>query len=217
MPHTIFIAQISQALSQILPGKVAHEALSPAMRFPPNLPLPDSKRARRSAVLLLLYPHQENKLFIALMQRSIDGHTHSGQISFPGGGVEHLDRDWVHTALRETNEEFGFDTTDLQVLGLLTPLYIPVSNSWVQPVVAYSALRPHFQPNAQEVAQIIEISLADFLEPTAMTETAVKSGIGYTMRVPAFVLHGYTIWGATAMILNEFLTIVNQQTADELK
>ncbi len=210
MPYSSVLQYLSAAFKDNkLPGATAHVRLSPAMRFPPNMPLPDSREARRSAVLLLLYPHQEH-LTIALMQRSADGHVHSGQISFPGGGVELVDADLTHTALRETREEFGCDTDNFDLLGLLTPLHIPVSNSWVQPVVAFSAQRPHYEPDAKEVAAIIELRLADFLQTGALSEVQVKSGVGYTMKVPAFVIEGHVIWGATAMILNEFLEIYSQ-------
>lgn len=209
MNYLSSMQKLADALSGRLPGTTAHTRLSPAMRVPPNFPLPDTRQARRSAVLLLLYPINE-QLHLALMERSLSNFVHSGQISFPGGGVELGDADWVHTALRETEEEFGCNTDNFAILGLISPLYIPVSNSWVQPVVAFSDTRPDFVPNPDEVAQILELKLNDFLQADAVQQTTVKSGIGYTMQVPAYLIQGHTIWGATAMMLSEFLEIYSQ-------
>lgn len=205
---TIFIDQLSYALTQTLPGTAAQARLSPALRFPADMPLPDADKARHSAVLLFLYPHQTT-WHIALMQRSADSHIHSGQISFPGGGVEPTDTDRVHTALRETHEEFGFDTADVVVVGKLTPLYIPVSNSWVQPVVGYCTYRPTFTPDAREVAAILEIPLHELSKPHTVTTALVQSGMQFTVRVPCFAVQGHIIWGATAMILSEFLAVAS--------
>ena len=98
-----FILNLKHRLTQPLPGITAQMRMAPAIRGS-KYDLPDDVRV--GGVLILLYPH-ENELHTVFMKRTEDGGTHSGQISFPGGKVEDTDRDLIHTALREAEEEVG--------------------------------------------------------------------------------------------------------------
>ncbi|MBK8474051.1 MAG: CoA pyrophosphatase [Sphingobacteriales bacterium] len=146
MPYPSLIARLAASLLQTLPGAQAHQRLSPALRFPPHLPMPDQRKARQSAVLLLLYPSIDAQWHIALMQRNPNSRHHAAQISLPGGGIEPQDADLNATALRETAEEFGIDTGSIQVLGALSPIYIPVSNAAYSPLWAIAHNAPILYP-----------------------------------------------------------------------
>ena len=106
--------------------------------------------AKKSAVLVLFYL-KEGELFLALMQRPTYDGKHSGQISFPGGKHEKSDKNSVETALREANEEVGIISNDVEVVGQLSNVYIPVSQFIVTPVVGVINYLPNFKLDNHEV------------------------------------------------------------------
>ena len=153
------IHKLKVRLTQSLPGPAAHERM--LARVLP-LPLKVPEDARPSAVLSLLFP-LNNALHVLLIKRTEDGRAHSGQISFPGGRQEPTDADLHATALREAQEEVGIMSSEVEILGQLTPLYIPVSNFQVYPFVAFAEKRPAYLLSKQEVAYTIELPFQHFL------------------------------------------------------
>jgi 8-oxo-dGTP pyrophosphatase MutT (NUDIX family) len=200
-----FIAALEQDLQQPLPGRAAQYHMAPMPR--PGAEMDDSPapNARQSSVLLLLYPYEET-VYIPLILRPTYPGVHSGQVGLPGGGYEPGDGDLIKTALREAQEEVGIDPARVNVLGKLSTLYIRPSNNLVLPVVGWAAERPDFLPDPREVALLIEASLLEFLDP-ANRRTEVWELRGRTANVPLFGVRNQTIWGATAMILGEFLAL----------
>jgi len=203
------VHHLQQQLQQPLPGDAIRQTMSPGLRFPGNWKLPDMQKAKQAGVLILLYPHEQT-VFTALMQRNHDGHAHSGQISFPGGKKEPTDATLTHTALRETREEFGIDDTAVQVLGTLTQLYIPASNFWVLPAIGVLPQRPQFNPDHREVAAVIEVPLTYLLNKTIVKTKTITGSSGLTVEAPYYDVEGHVVWGATAMIMSEFLYLLQQ-------
>jgi 8-oxo-dGTP pyrophosphatase MutT (NUDIX family) len=163
---------------------------------------------RHSAVLILLYP-RGGEDYLVLMKRTENVAHHKGQISFPGGAREPEDRDLVATALREANEELGIDPEMVQVLGVMPNFYARVSNFIITPVVG--RLKPEagadrllFQPNANEVAEVIEVPLRVLRDPS-IHHTEQRTHNNVTYRIHFYDYDGYDIWGATARIIHEFL------------
>lgn len=201
------VESLRERLLHPLPGRAAQERMTGRLR-----PMPDEipEHAKDSAVLQLLFPlHGEPHLL--LMRRTEDGRAHSGQISFPGGRYEPEDASLMITALREAEEEVGIVAGEVEVLGALTPLYIPVSYFMVHPFVAWSATRPDYLPSKDEVSEILEVPLAHLFNPANKTETQVQpsSMPGVTFTVPAYSLpDGAFIWGATAMMLAELEAVI---------
>lgn len=196
------IPQLVQALQQSLPGIAAQQRMAARV-----VPGPDAvpPHARPSAVLSLLYPH-EGELSLLFIRRTEDGHAHSGQISFPGGKQELSDADLRATALREAQEEVGVMSPDVQLLGALTQLYIPVSNFQVFPFVGFAAQRPVYHINKHEVDEIIEVPLSRLFLPEHKVVTHIRpaSRPGLILKAPAYIpAENQVIWGATAMILSE--------------
>ena len=113
---------------------------------------------RYGAVLILMYLRDEEWHFALIERPEYDG-VHSKQIALPGGKQDLDDRDLVHTAFRETEEEIGIPQSALELLSDLSPVYIPPSNFLVSPFVGITTEEAHFVREEREVAQIIEVPL----------------------------------------------------------
>jgi len=167
---------------------------------------------REAGVLLLLYPHQtysRSELHLVLTRRTEYPGVHSGQISFPGGRRENGET-LQTTALRETQEEVGVLPQTLQMMGQLSPLYTPPSNFCIHPFVAYSPTRPVFSLEPKEVAELIETPLSLLLNPATCKQENWHFPHYGRRRVSFFDVFGHKVWGATAMMLSEFLVLLNK-------
>ena len=203
-----FIKMLEKRLQASLPGREAQYRMAHAIRhhYPPT----SVENAQKAGVLALFYPKNE-EWNIVLIERdsSNPNDRHRGQISFPGGRFEPADGNLAGTALREAEEEIGIDSKDVKLLGPLTNLYIPVSNFHVSPYVGVMNYVPDFSPQASEVKSILEIPFKLFLDPSNVQEKDMTVGANLTLKgVPFFHIHNKTIWGATAMMLNELLEVV---------
>lgn len=196
-------------LREPLPGKAAQLKMSSLTRFRKLMKDKIPANAIESGVLILLYP-KDNDAAIVLMRRPDYRGVHGGQISLPGGKRESADKNIIDTALREAQEEIGINPSEIVVQGCLTPMYIPPSNFIVTPVVGFQTTRPTFIPDPKEVAGIIEIGLMDFLNDRNIQMKKTKLSFGISLKVCSFYINENVIWGATAMILNEFREILLQ-------
>jgi len=154
-----------------------------------------------------------DELYMLLMRRREDKKAHSGQVSFPGGSYDTTDADYKATALREANEELGIMSADVDILGALTSLYIPVSNFNVYPYIGYAQKRPEYNLNEQEVSYTIEVPLDKLLHSERKTIADVVSPVrpDLVRNVKAYKLDdGTIIWGATAMIISELEAILEE-------
>lgn len=198
---TDFLKNLESDLKKDLPGKKAQIKMAPGTRNR----IKSNEKCREAGVLILLYPKNQ-ELHITFIQRTEYNGPHSGQISFPGGKSERTDQDIIYTALRESNEEIGINTDEVNVLGQLTPLHIPISNFVVYPTIGIYATTPVFKIDPSEVKEVIEVKLQDLLDPKNCTSKEFKYG-DLSFIAPIYNPNNVTIWGATAMILSEFLEI----------
>ena len=194
---------VDEALRRPLPGQAAQDLLTPVPRreWPQHW---NPARIRNAAGLLLLFP-VDARAHVLLTVRS-DAVRHGGQVSMPGGVVEPGET-FEQAALREAHEEVGLPLDTVQVLGALTPIDIPVSGFRLHPIVAAARERPALRPADAEVARILEIDLDALHDPQAIA-WRVMTRDGATRNVPAIMAGGAEIWGATAMVLAEFLTLL---------
>lgn len=202
-----FIDHLHRRLQQPLPGQEAQFRLAHAARYTAAPPPPN---ARKASVLVLFFPKDEHWHLVLIERESSNPNDrHSGQVSFPGGQHDSGDPDYQYTALREAWEEVKAPMDQIQVLGALTELYIPVSNFLVYPYVGWLAEQPAFAPQLSEVRAILETPFASFQKPDSLRTTDIEIGQGLRLRdVPYFDIDGRIVWGATAMIISELLEVV---------
>jgi 8-oxo-dGTP pyrophosphatase MutT (NUDIX family) len=190
-----------------LPGDKAHE---PLRATPTGLIKPKFEHLlppKPGSVLILLYQH-EGKLKFPLTKRQEYLGAHSAQVSFPGGKAE-PNEDYVETALREAEEEIGVSRDLLKVVGKLSPFFVIPSNFLVTPVVAFAECKPLFTPQLSEVDKIIEGDVEELLNEDAVLVKEIVAAKMYPMLAPHFEIEGEVVWGATAMMLNEFRMVMS--------
>lgn len=200
-----FAIFLQEALSKPLPGKKAHlemlpEEMSSRILIQPN------KSARLSSVLLAIYPDKDIPHVLFIKRQEYNG-AHSGQISFPGGKKEEYDSTLWHTALRESAEEINLDPSQVQQAGKLTDMYVERSNHIVYPYVATLPKPKNLIPDSHEVNAIIKASIPFLVHDIKVKHfTLNRNSVDYQM--PYYDLHGEVLWGATAMMVREFITII---------
>jgi 8-oxo-dGTP pyrophosphatase MutT (NUDIX family) len=198
------ISLIRAEFQNPLPGPAQQFLMAPEIRRKFNFSSP----AKKAAVMICLFPGKDDLQIVFMKRNEYDG-PHSGQISFPGGAWEELDNDLEETAIRETHEELGVDCSKSALLGALTPLLIPVSNTLVHPFVGYFGNNPVFTADKSEVEFLIISSLSELLDPSCIHKEKWKLH-EMEIEVPFYKVNESIIWGATAMILCEFLAIIER-------
>lgn len=196
---------LNTSIQQDLPGVKAHQLLSPLRMKEKSSYIPKSD-AQKAGVMVLIYPIN-NKAHLVLTQRHPYPGVHGGQISFPGGKQDPEDSNLKDTALRETFEELGVLRSEIEVLGELSPIYIPPSNFHVQPLLGLSQERPNFVKEEAEVASILDIPLHTLLQTESLQSLPVNIR-GYERHVPCFKVNEHIIWGATAIVISELLYMI---------
>lgn len=176
------------------------------------------------AVLLPLVQHK-SKLSLLFEVRAPNLTYQPGEICFPGGHIEEEDRNPGAAALRETSEELGIPTTDIEMLGSLNVLLTPFQYR-IHPFVAFINDHTLLQPAKSEVDKLFFVPI-DYL----LTNPPVVSYLDIVMNpnenFPYHLIPGgkkypwkkgkypiyfynyehYTIWGITARILHHFLEL----------
>lgn len=204
----MFTDFLKRRLDQPLPGLDAQLKMAPTpLTDGPSRKLQAPSGANNSSVLLLLFPNKEDQLELLLTLRSSDI-DHGGQISLPGGRSED-DETSVETALREAHEEVGIDPNSVEILGLLSDLYVSHSNNLVKPIVGFLPERPELTLNPAEVEEAFTVEL-DSLATKKNLAVENWDLQKYSYQVPYWDVHEVPLWGATAMILSEFLELYRE-------
>jgi 8-oxo-dGTP pyrophosphatase MutT (NUDIX family) len=192
-----------------LPGRDAQYEMAASHRGQKNFKFTFNGEPKESSVMILMFRKNGDIIFPLIERAPYDG-VHSGQMGLPGGKIEAHDENRIATALRETNEEIGVDVSGIDIMGTLSELYVQASNYHVVPVVGLLSFVPEYKPDPEEVSEVVECSLTELLDPAnRMMKDLVIRG-KYTIQAPYFNVKGKVVWGATAMILNELVTIIKE-------
>jgi len=199
-----FINQLKLQLDQPLPGKHAQSIMmiKPKPIFRNNT---DIKTAKLSAVLILLFFENNNWNFF-LTKRSQNVNHHKGQISLPGGVIEE-NESLRQTAIRETEEEIGIPSQDIQLIGRLSTFYVPVSNFKISPFVGWIEKKPRIKAYDGEVEKVFSVSINKFILKSTQKVKNDKLN-GKMVKIPYFDIDNEMVWGATSIILSEFKNII---------
>jgi 8-oxo-dGTP pyrophosphatase MutT (NUDIX family) len=195
-------------LKNELPGAKAHEQ----MRAVPtgNLkPIFDHKLSPKPGGVLILLYEENGILKFPLIKRPVYVGAHSGQISLPGGKCEHGE-DGIQAALREAEEEIGIERSLVQIAGTLSNFFVMPSNFIITPVIGVIYQHPAFKPDAFEVDKILIATLADIIREDAIKKKNIIAAGQFEMNAPHFEIESEIVWGATAMMLNEFRVVINE-------
>ena len=205
-----FIDRLHRQLRASLPGTAAQLRMAPRYRMDPDAASVDGKTCREAGVLVVLFPVDDTPHFVLTVRRD-DLPDHAGQVSFPGGQRED-DETLDQTALREAHEEISLRPHHVDLLGPLTPLYIPPSAFCVHPHVGVLTTAPALRPMDKEVDRILRVPITDLLD-ASVVRSDTWTLRGEAVEIPFFGLHDQIVWGATAMMLAEFVTVCRQALA----
>jgi len=211
MNFNAFLKSVAKIRNLELPGEKAHLYMFPPYRnelmemMKEKMPY-----AKKAAVMVLFYPDVSYHTNLVLILRKTYKGVHSAQVGFPGGKVEIVDQSLLQSAIRETEEEVGVKQQDITVLKSLSNVYIPPSNYSVYPFLGFLEYTPFFKKQDDEVEAILEINLQDLLCEKSIVTKPVMTSYEKEVEVPAFILNGQTVWGATAMILSEVKELLKQ-------
>lgn len=167
---------------------------------------PRDGSGRASAVLVALTESVPDTAGpgVLLIQRAAQLRRHPGQVAFPGGAVDPEDADIVAAALREAREEVGLDPASVTPVLSLPELYIARSGFVVSPVVAW-----WHHPHPVAPVDPGEVSRAGLLPVAALTDPANRFTVSHPSGLlgPGFAVQGFFVWGFTAILLDQLLTL----------
>lgn len=204
-----FCEHVRARLELPLPGPQAHDVLR-ANPVGDVRPLFDHTHPPRPGGVIILLYEDEGIVRFPLIKRPDYPGAHGGQVSLPGGKAEYGE-DCVQTALRECEEEIGVNPALINVIGKLSDFYVIPSNYLVTPVIAFVDSQPVFRPDPFEVSRIIEARLEDITAEGAIRQKEILAAGKYRMMAPHFEIQNEIVWGATAMILNEFRVMLRNE------
>ncbi|NNE75764.1 MAG: CoA pyrophosphatase [Pricia sp.] len=207
-----FAIRIPKIKNLPLPGEASHLKMAPQFRLEELRTARMKKNnTKKAGVMALFYPDASNRTHLLLiLRKSHPKDVHSNQIGFPGGKAEKSDLDLMATALRETHEEIGVLPQKIEVVKSLSEIYIPPSNFEVHPFMGVYRKSEPFVPQESEVAALVEVGLNDFLDDSNLFTQILTTSYAENVAVPAFKLNGYTVWGATGMMLSEIRVLLQQ-------
>jgi 8-oxo-dGTP pyrophosphatase MutT (NUDIX family) len=207
-PLAQLVDRLSTRLLNPLPGGDAHETFR-AMPVGDVKPLFNHSLPPKPGGVIILMYEDNGVIKFPLTKRAEYTGAHSAQVSLPGGKAE-PGEDAIATALRECEEEIGIDRNDIKVIGKLSDFFVMPSNFMVTPVLAYLDRKPLFKPDPYEVARILEGEVQQIIQDSAVRQKEIMAAGRFRMNAPHFEIEGEIVWGATAMMLNEFRFIVRE-------
>ena len=204
-------SSIKKELNHNLPGIEFQKKLLPEGR---DIQVTE-KVKKDAAVAIIIFFNDISTEILFIKRTTYDG-PHSGQVSFPGGKQEDTDKDLYETVTRECFEEIGITLKPSNCLGKLSPVFIPVSGFMVYPFVFIHPIsdKINFNPYCQEVEYLIFFNVYELMNNDLIKSTKIKIDDSYTLKTPYYAIKKEIVWGATAMILSEFIEILRRVKAN---
>lgn len=171
-----------------------------------RIPLTLSGGHYKQAAVLVPIQERRDGDYLVLTQRAEGLNHHSGQVAFPGGRVDPIDRGDLEAALREAEEEIGIDPRHVRILGQLDQVTAAYS-FLVTPFVGLIPSPYDFQLNQAETAAVFSVPIAALLQPGCFSMEGYFD-TGRRHPIYHFYYKGWDIWGATARIVKQFLELV---------
>jgi 8-oxo-dGTP pyrophosphatase MutT (NUDIX family) len=183
------------------PGMMVSETNAPGVRL------------INAAVLALLF-EESGEARLVFTRRSSSLRSHRGEVSFPGGRLD-AGEDPPTAALREAYEEVALNPADVTTVGWIHPVLTMVSGSLIMPILGSVAARPHLVASPAEVERVFDVALRDLADPDVFHEErwsipgrVIPGSADNSFAVWFFEVEGEMIWGATARMIHELLSIV---------
>lgn len=187
-----------------LPGEDAHLMMLPLGRELSSISRKQAFEPLQASVAVHLFFTNPVDPHLILIKRSIYDGAHSGQIAFPGGKTDEKDIDLIHTALRESHEEIGLSANEENLIGALSPVYIPISNFDVHPFLFLHFNSVALLADHREVSEILTVPLSEIIEDKNIHKRLITlKDTNETVEVTGFLLQENWVWGASALVLNE--------------
>ncbi|MBE9549983.1 MAG: CoA pyrophosphatase [Proteobacteria bacterium] len=207
-PETEFFSSLSELLTPALHSLDVDRRQLPIRGYRPPGHSRDYIPPRTAGVLLpiLCHPTGPTMLFTV---RSLNLGNHPGQVSFPGGGIEHVDQDEIAASVRETHEEVGINPIQVSPLGVLD-YFDTISGYRVLPVVGLVETPVSLMLDSKEVSESFEVPLNDVLDRVHYQMQLVEYG-GKQHKVYSRQWQQHNIWGATAAILIDLINKLENQ------
>jgi 8-oxo-dGTP pyrophosphatase MutT (NUDIX family) len=199
---------LRERLLHPLPGGDAHESFR-AQPVGDVKPLFSHKNPPRPGGVLILLYEEDGIIKFPLIKRPDYPGAHGGQVSLPGGKAE-PGEDNIACALREGEEEIGISRNVIEVIGTLSDFFVMPSNFMITPVIGMIDHVPLFKPDTREVVRIVESTLDLILADNSIKQKEILAAGKYRMVAPHFEIDGEIVWGATAMMLNEFRMVLRE-------
>ena len=169
-----------------------------------------------SAVLVPILLELSGQLdSMLLIQRPHSMSSFSGDIAFPGGHLDEIDLDLKNCALRETEEEIGIKSEDIEIIGRSKTRRTKSADLLIAPyigIISKTSLEK-IQLNNHEVEMLHHIKIDDLFLPdnyySEFWDTTDASHLIHIFRLKDSIGRPVFIWGATAQILFDILSSVN--------
>lgn len=201
-----------------LPGEEAHLMMLPKGREISSVSRRQAITPKQASVAVHLFFTNPENPHLILIKRSIYDGAHSGQIAFPGGKIDEKDTDLIHTALRESQEEIGLSANEENLIGALSPVYIPISNFDVHPFLFLHFNSVALLADNREVSEILSVPLSEIIEDKNIHKRLMTlKDTNETIDVTGFLLQENWVWGASALILNEVKEVLKKYFSEENK
>ncbi len=183
------------------------EPIDTSLALPLGPPVAYAPLPGRAAAVLAACFEEEGEARVVLTRRASHLRSHTHEVSFPGGRIEEGELP-VDAALREAREEIALDTSEVEIVGMLTPISTLAATSGITPYVGFLPQRPTLRADPNEVEFAFDVSLAQLLADGVFEEERWDTAWGNDRQINFFNLGHDIVWGATARILRELLELV---------